>query len=39
MNIMLTGEVDHFTVHRKAIKVLPVLAGVLCIRKRPVDSS
>ena len=31
--------VDHSTVHRWAIKVLPVLAAVFRKRKRPVGSS
>ena len=31
--------VDHVTVHRWAIKVLPVLAAVLRRRKRPVERS
>lgn len=31
--------VDHVTVHRWAIKILPVLAGVLRRRKRPVGPS
>ena len=32
-------EVDHSTVHRWAIKILPVLAAVLRRRKRPVGAS
>ena len=31
--------IDHSTVHRWAMKVLPVLAAVFRRRKRPVDSS
>jgi putative transposase len=31
--------VDHATVHRRSIKILPILAGVLCRRKRPVGMS
>ena len=31
--------VDHATVHRWAVKILPVLAGVFRRRKRPVGSS
>jgi transposase-like protein len=31
--------VDHVTVHRRAIKVLPVLAAVFRRRKKPVDRS
>ena len=31
--------VDHSTVHRWAIKMLPVLAAVFRLRKRPVGSS
>ena len=30
--------VDHTTVHRWAIKILPLLAAVLCRRKRPVGT-
>ncbi len=32
-------EVDHATIHRWAMKILPVLAKVLRHRKRPVGSS
>ncbi|HET9641772.1 MAG TPA: DDE-type integrase/transposase/recombinase, partial [Burkholderiaceae bacterium] len=32
-------EVDHATVHRWALKILPVLAAVFRRRKRPVGSS
>ena len=32
-------EVDHSTVHRWTIKILPVLAAVLRRRKRPVGAS
>ncbi len=32
-------EVDHSTIHRWAIKMLPVLRAVCCRRKRPVGKS
>ena len=39
---MMAGRgvsVDHATVHRRAIKILPVLAAVFRRRKRPVGVS